>query len=100
MRLLTDDETFAVFGGADSGDDSGDDSGNDSGDDSGSSSDSCDNIGNKGTRDLCYLADKLSASCPDGWEYESGGRGVSFGDGSATGKTVTVVCKGSSGSDD
>ena len=91
MRLLTDDETFAVFGGADSGDDSGDDSGR--------PSDDCDDVEKRKRRDDCRAAVAMCGS-RGVKEYErTGGWGFGRGGLSAS-STVTVVCQDSGGSDD
>ena len=81
MRLLTNDETFSVFEGADSG----------------KSSDDCDNIDKRKRRDDCYVA--VAMCGPAGVKEHRSSSGWSIGgNGLSASSTVTVVCKGSGGS--
>ena len=94
MRLLTNDETFSVAGGHINGQD---DPLSLNGNSGNPALDACSNISTEGMRNQCYLETARRINCPGGWEEETTTRGV--GRNGLTGRTTTVVCRGSSNTD-
>ncbi len=95
MRLLTNDEAFAVSGGHIDGQ-------NDplslNGNSGNSALDACSRISSSRTRDRCYLETARRSNCPGGFTETTTTRSINR-DG-LTGGTTTVECKSSgSGSD-
>ena len=94
MRLLTNDETFAVAGGHINGQD---DPYSLNGNSGSSATDVCTKISDAKMRNQCYLETARSINCPAGWEEDTTTRGVSRG--GLTGRTTRVVCRGSGDTD-